>query len=81
MNVFDSIAHSMTTIATGGFSTYTNSFGHFDSFEIELVAIIFIIMGSIPFLSYIKFIKGDRLIFFFLINRIQGFIFFLFYLF
>ena len=35
MSVFDSIAHSMTTIATGGFSTYTNSFGHFDSFEIE----------------------------------------------
>ena len=39
MSVFDSIAHSMTTIATGGFSTYTNSFGHFDSFEIELVDI------------------------------------------
>ena len=76
MSVFDSIAHSMTTIATGGFSTYTNSFGHFDSFEIELVAIIFIIMGSIPFLSYIKFIKGDRLIFF-SDKQIQGFIFFL----
>ena len=76
MNVFDSIAHSMTTIATGGFSTYTNSFGHFDSFEIELVAIIFIIMGSIPFLSYIKFIKGDRLIFF-SDKQIQGFLFFL----
>jgi len=66
----------MTTIATGGFSTYTNSFGHFDSFEIELVAIIFIIMGSIPFLSYIKFIKGDRLIFF-SDKQIQGFLFFL----
>ena len=27
MNFFDSIAHSMTTISTGGFSTYSNSFG------------------------------------------------------
>ena len=79
MSVFDSIAHSMTTIATGGFSTYTNSFGHFDSFEIELVAIIFIIMGSIPFLSYIKFIKGDRLIFF-SDKQIQGFIFFSYFI-
>ena len=64
MNAFDAIAHSMTTIATGGFSTYTNSFKHFNSFEIELIAIIFIILGSIPFLSYLKFVKGNRTIFF-----------------
>ena len=31
MNVFDSIAHSMTTIATGGFSTYSDSIGHFQN--------------------------------------------------
>ena len=29
MNIFDSIAHSMTTIATGGFSTYSDSIGYF----------------------------------------------------
>jgi trk system potassium uptake protein TrkH len=29
MNIFDSIAHSMTTIATGGFSTYSSSIGYF----------------------------------------------------
>ena len=76
MNAFDAIAHSMTTIATGGFSTYTNSFKHFNSFEIELIAIIFIILGSIPFLSYLKFVKGNRTIFF-SDKQIQGFIFFL----
>ena len=27
MNIFDSIAHSMTTIPTGGFSTYSDSIG------------------------------------------------------
>jgi len=64
MNIFDSIAHSMTTIATGGFSTYSNSIGYFQNPSIEVVAIIFIILGSIPFISYLKFVKGDKKIFF-----------------
>ena len=64
MNIFDSIAHSMTTIATGGFSTYSGSIGHFQNPKIEIVAIIFIILGSIPFIAYIKFLKGNKKIFF-----------------
>ena len=64
MNIFDSIAHSMTTIATGGFSTYSNSIGHFQNPKIETISIIFIILGSIPFIAYLKFVKGDKKIFF-----------------
>jgi len=60
MNIFDSIAHSMTTIATGGFSTYSNSIGYFENPKIEIISIIFIILGSIPFISYLKFIKGEK---------------------
>ena len=63
MNIFDSIAHSMTTIATGGFSTYSNSIGYFQNPKIEIIAIIFIVLGSIPFIAYLKFVKGDRKIF------------------
>ena len=63
MNLFDSIAHSMTTIATGGFSTYSSSIGYFDNSKIEVVSIIFIILGSIPFIAYLKFVKGDKKIF------------------
>jgi trk system potassium uptake protein len=63
MNFFDSFTHSMTTIATGGFSNYDNSIGHFNSATIEITAIIFIILGSIPFISYIKFISGNKNIF------------------
>ena len=63
MNIFDSIAHSMTTIATGGFSTYSESIGHFQNPKIEIISIIFIILGSIPFITYIKFVKGDKKIF------------------
>ena len=64
MNIFDSIAHAMTTIATGGFSTYSNSIGHFQNPRVEIISTIFIILGSIPFIAYLKFVKGDKKIFF-----------------
>ncbi len=50
MSLFDSIAHSFTTISTGGFSTHSNSFAYFDSQAILIIAIIFMIIGSFPFL-------------------------------
>ena len=64
MNIFDSLTHSMTTIATGGFSNYNESIGFFDNAYIEISAIIFIILGSLPFIAYIKFLSGDKKIFF-----------------
>ena len=64
MNFFDSLTHSMTTIATGGFSNYNQSIGYFDSFLIEITSMTFIILGSIPFIAYIKFLNGDKKIFF-----------------
>ncbi len=64
MTVFDSISHAMTTIATGGFSTHNESIGFFNNSNIEFVASIFIILGSIPFISYLKFAQGNRKIFF-----------------
>ena len=54
----------MTTLATGGFSNYNESIGFFDSLAIEISAMFFIILGSLPFISYIKFINGNRDIFF-----------------
>jgi len=63
MGIFDSLTHSMTTIATGGFSNYNESLGYFDSYLIEITSIIFIISGSIPFITYIKFLNGDKKIF------------------
>jgi len=64
MSIFDSVAHSMTTIATGGFSTYSDSIGHFQNPRIEITSIIFIILGSLPFIAYLKFLKGERKVFF-----------------
>ncbi len=64
MNLFDCITHSMTTIATGGFSNYNESIGFFNSSSIEISAMIFILLGSLPFIAYIKFINGNKMIFF-----------------
>ena len=64
MSFFDSLTHSMTTIATGGFSNYNESIGFFDSISIEISAMIFIILGSLPFIAYIKFISGNKKIIF-----------------
>ena len=60
MSAFDSIAHSFTTLATGGFSTHNESIGFFNNPGIEITATIFIILGSIPFIAYLKFIKGNK---------------------
>ena len=64
MNYFDSLTHSMTTIATGGFSNYNESIGYFNNALIEINAVIFIILGSIPFIAYIKYLNGDKKIFY-----------------
>ena len=65
MSLFDSITHSMTTLATGGFSNYNESIGYFNSPLIEMTSIIFILLGSVPFIAYIKYLNGDKKIFFY----------------
>ena len=63
MSIFDSLTHAMTTIATGGFSNYNDSIGFFNSAAIEISSMIFIILGSLPFIAYIKFLNGNKKIF------------------
>jgi len=63
MSFFDSLTHSMTTIATGGFSNYDESIGYFNSLSIEISSMFFIILGSLPFIAYIKFLNGNKKIF------------------
>ena len=58
MTLFQSICHSMTTIATGGFSTLDESIGHFDSPAIEGISTVFMILGSLPFVLYLQAVRG-----------------------
>ncbi len=59
LGTFDSIAHAMTTIATGGFSTFDSSFADYDDAWTEVVAIIFMLMGGLPFVLYLKAVRGN----------------------
>lgn len=54
----DAIIHAMTTVATGGFSSKDQSIGYFNSSTIDLIAVIFMILGSIPFILYVQSIQG-----------------------
>jgi len=59
MRAFDALVHSMTTIATGGYSNHNGSIGHFSSVPIELTAIVFMILGSLPFALFLRALHGD----------------------
>ncbi len=59
MTGFESIVHSMTTIATGGFSTSDSSIGIFINPYIEIIAIVFMIIGSLPFFVYVMAARGQ----------------------
>ncbi len=58
MEIFDAVNHSMTTIATGGFSTKSGSIGAFNSSGIDYVSSIFMILASLPILIYLQVYKG-----------------------
>ena len=57
MPVFDSIAHAMTTLATGGYSTRSDSLAAFNSSSIEIIVIFGMIVGSLPFVHYLAITK------------------------
>lgn len=59
LGTFDAIAHALTTISTGGFSTYDSSLAHFDKPSIEMTATLFMIIGGMPFVLYLKAIRGN----------------------
>ena len=60
MSGFDAICHAMAAISTGGISTHDAAIAYFDSPLIEFVLVTFMIMGGIPFVLYLRFLRGDR---------------------
>ncbi|HEB55291.1 MAG TPA: potassium transporter [Gammaproteobacteria bacterium] len=49
MSPFDAVSHSLSTLSTGGFSTHDASLAWFHSPAIEMVAVVFMLLGSINF--------------------------------
>lgn len=56
---FDALSHAMTTIATGGYSTKDESIGHFESDAVEWIVIGGMIVGSLPFVHYLRITHGS----------------------
>jgi len=64
MTAFEAVCHSFTTIATGGFSTSDGSVGYFDSALIDYTVTFFMIVGSLPFLLYLRALRGKNNVFY-----------------
>ena len=61
MSPFDALNHAFTTVPTAGFSTHDLSFRYFDSPAIEWAGVIFMVAGALPFLAYLKLMRGRTL--------------------
>lgn len=65
MNVFDAITHAFSTISTGGFGNYDDNFGYFKSSTIEVIAILFMMLGGInAALHYAVWVKRNPIYYF-----------------
>lgn len=60
-SLFDSIAHAMSTIATGGFSTFDNSVEGFDSAAAEWIIIVGMLLGGLSFAMLLSTLRGRPL--------------------
>lgn len=60
MDPFDAIAHSFSTLSTGGFSTHDASLGYYHNQWIETVAIVFMLLGSISFNVHFLALRSGR---------------------
>jgi trk/ktr system potassium uptake protein len=49
MEFYDAVAHSFSTVSTGGFSTHDASLGYYDSPLIEMIAVFFMLFGATNF--------------------------------
>ena len=63
MDGFHAINHAMTTVSTGGFSTSDSSFAQFDRLSTHWVAVVFMLLGALPFSLYVQSLAHRRWLF------------------
>ena len=76
MTPFEAINHSMSMISTGGFSTSDNSMANWRQPAVHWVAILFMMLGSLPFTLYVATMRGNRKALF-KDHQVRGFVGFL----
>ena len=78
LDIFDSLAHGMTIIATGGFSTKNMSIGFLIPYTQEMVTIIFMMISSLPFILIFHCFRNN-LLDLFKNSQVQFFLIFVFF--
>lgn len=58
-NLYDAVAHAMTTASTGGFSTYNSSIGHYDSWLVETIIVFGLFFCGINFTLHYRALRRD----------------------
>ena len=59
MTFLEAVCHAMSAISTGGLSTADSSFNYFDDALIEVIAIIFMIIGGSTLILFVHMFRGD----------------------
>jgi len=52
MTPFDALIHTGTTMSLGGLSSHDSSFGYFDNPTVELVAVWFMLLAGVNFVTH-----------------------------
>lgn len=55
---FEALCHAMSTIATGGFSLFNKSIGHYDSVVVDAIVSAFMLLAGINFSLYYLLMRG-----------------------
>lgn len=61
MSAFDAVNHAMSAISTGGFSTSDLSLAKWPQPAVHWVAVVMMILGSLPFTLYVATLRGHHL--------------------
>jgi trk system potassium uptake protein TrkH len=59
MTAFDAVAHAMTTLSTGGYSTHDASFAYYPVSGLHWGATLFMLAGAVPFFLYVRTVRGS----------------------
>ena len=80
MSFFDSVAHGFSTIAIGGFSTHDASIGYFNSYIIESICIIFMLLSAMNFILHFMLLKTKNINTYFQDTEFKSYIFIILFL-
>ena len=72
MSLFDAVNHTFATVATGGFSTKNESVGAYNSFAVEMVIAVFMVLGAINLSLYYRSFRVKSLRVFFSDHEVKG---------